>query len=90
MIAHDLSSITAALRSLAAQWVTPGPFYCYQCGLTDLTEAALHAHFPLYHSIGERAVGQAPEVELQCPICHLEYQEIQRRDHSFAWHLHNR
>jgi 8-oxo-dGTP pyrophosphatase MutT (NUDIX family) len=56
-------------------------FACPECGLANLTEDALHGHFPLYHAMERTRRGQ------DCPVCGLSASQLSE---PFAVHLHNR
>ena len=69
----EVSNVTSA--GLAT--TSPKTYTCPACGLGNLTENALHLHFPLYHS-------PQPNYRSACPICGQPPTRA-----PFAVHLHN-
>ena len=74
---HSAAPIGSTVASAAVATASPRTYTCPACGLENLTENALHLHFPLYHS---------PQSNFRsaCPICGQPPTRA-----PFAVHLHN-
>lgn len=58
----ETAEVGEVLARLTEQFTIEGDYSCPQCGLSGLTEDALHLHFPLYHST-------TGNIDTTCPVC---------------------
>ncbi|CAE7884743.1 ndx-1 [Symbiodinium microadriaticum] len=75
MVTSSVAAVKEALAKVSAVFSSAGPFACTACGLSPLSENALHLHMHFHHAVD--AVS-----EDSCPIC-------AERPPNLAVHLHN-
>ncbi|CAE7397361.1 ndx-1 [Symbiodinium necroappetens] len=75
MVTSSVAAVKEALTKVSAVFSSAGPFACTACGLSPLSENALHLHMHFHHAVD--AVS-----EDSCPIC-------AERPSNLAVHLHN-